>query len=98
MNEASIVLAHSGAGADGGVTAFTIGVVAVLVVVWAGLAALAWVFYAAKRRDDARAAEEGAATIAGDGPRPVPGPGVAAGREAEGTDASGLPSSAAARG
>ena len=55
MSQVAIVLAHAGAEGSEGGTVLTVGIVAVLVVVWAALAVVGWVFYVAKRRDEARA-------------------------------------------
>lgn len=58
VSQAAVVLAHAGSEGQGGATAFTVGIIAVLVLVWAGLAAVAWVFYAAKRREEAGAPKD----------------------------------------
>ena len=55
VGPATIVLAHAGAEGGGAATAFTVGIVAMLALAWIGLAALALVFRAAKRREDRRA-------------------------------------------
>ena len=59
MSQAATVLAHAGSnGGEGGGSALTFGIVAVLVLGWASLGALGWVFYAAKKRDDRRAKQQ----------------------------------------
>ncbi|MDP8943295.1 MAG: hypothetical protein M3N16_04155, partial [Actinomycetota bacterium] len=79
MSQAAMVLAHAGShGEQGGGSALTIGIVAVLVLGWASLGALAWVFYAAKRRDDLRAEGELAGAPDPSRPRPTPEPGAGA--------------------
>jgi heme/copper-type cytochrome/quinol oxidase subunit 2 len=47
----SAILAHAGEG-SGNTTAFTIMLVTVLVVIWALLGAVCWIFWRAKKRDD----------------------------------------------
>ena len=58
MSQAATVLAHAGSHGEGGGSALTVGIVVVLVLGWASLGALAWIFHAAKKRDDLRARED----------------------------------------
>ena len=55
----ALLLAHAGEAeaTGGGLTVFTVLLVAVLVVVWVALGAVCWIFWKAKKRDDAEKKE-----------------------------------------
>ena len=59
MGLLALLLAHAGeaAATGGGLTVFTVLLVAVLVVVWVALGAVCWIFWKAKKRDDAEKKE-----------------------------------------